>query len=172
MSHSKHLEGQEYRKNTKKRNDPISVPLSLKKIERFLKCSPTYIGAIFASSFEKMLLKIEEYSMIVYCNFHWLCIYSTKDTFEIFDPSGFLQKSKCFTKKFFTFLKSHISGKILYCNPKIQSDKSQYCGLYVIFYIKMRDMGYSFRDILRKFSKRLRKNDQLVKEYVEKIYTV
>jgi len=154
-----------------KRKNEIKIPVNLETIENCLKCSPTYIGAIFAKSFKKLLLKLDQFSIVVYCKFHWLCIYSTKETLEIFDPSGFLEKSKCFGQKFLDFLKSHISGKFLYCNPKVQSDSSKYCGLYVIFYIKMRDMGYKFRDILRKFSKKYRKNDQLVKAYVEKLLT-
>ena len=167
MSPSQPLVGQ--RRNEKEK---INVPLNLKTIESYLLCSPTYIGAIFTKSFKKLLIKLDSFSMVVHCKFHWFCVYCTKETIEIFDPLGFLQKAKCLGKKFLSFLKVHINGKTLCCNPKIQSSSSNYCGLYVIFFIKMRDMGYSFRDVLRKFSKKYRQNDKIVKAYVEKLINV
>ena len=107
--------------------------LSREKIEKFLKKSKTYLGAIYINSFNKFLVNTKRYSLVIYCNFHWFCIYSTEKTFDIFDPLGFLQKAKCFSAKFFTFLKSHIAGKTLKCNPQIQSRKSFFCGYYVVF---------------------------------------
>ena len=147
-------------------------PLSLKNIEKYLKFSKTYMGAVFVKSFNKLLLKTKEYSLVVYCNFHWFCIFCTKHTFEIFDPLGFLQKAKCLNAKFFLFLKTHLKGKLFYCNPQIQSNTSYQCGLYVAFFIRMRELGNSFHEILRKFSKDFRKNDQLVKQYMKKISLV
>ena len=142
---------------------------SLREIEKYLRNSITYMGAVFVKSFKKLLVKAEKYSLIVYCDFHWFCVYSTKKSFEIFDPLGFLQKSKCITNKFFTFLKSHTSGKTLFCNPKIQSDSSKLCGFYSVFYIYMRELGHSFSTILSMFSKNFRKNDQVIKRYIKKL---
>ena len=147
-------------------------PISLENIEKHLRYSRTYLGAVFVKSFKKIILKIDKYSLIVYCNSHWFCVYCTKNTFEIFDPLGFLQKKKCIGKNFLNFLKSHIKGKTLYCNPKVQSDSSYNCGLFVVFFIRMRDMGHSFTDIMRKFSKKFRKNDKLVKLFAKKIDNV
>ena len=171
MSRSK-LANVQNQNHIEERKKEIKLPLNLKNIEKYLKCSRTYIGSIFANSFKKILLKIDEYSIIVNCKLEWFCIYSTKNTFEIFDPSGVLNKMKLFGKKFLSFLKCHTSGKILYCNPKLQSKSSKYCSLYIIFYIKMREMGHSFQDILRKFSKKYKKNDKLVKQYMDKIISV
>lgn len=156
-------------KNNQKRK--INVPGNLSEIESYLKQSKTYLGAVFVSSFKKILLKAQEYSLICYCKSQWFCIYSSKNTFEIFDPSGFFKKAKDLNKKFINFLKTHIQSKILYCNPKIQSDNSEMCGLYIIFFIRMREIGYTFLDILRKFTKDYQKNDSLVKKYVKKIYS-
>ena len=144
--------------------------LSREKIEKFLKKSKTYLGAIYINSFNKFLVNTKRYSLVIYCNFHWFCIYSTEKTFEIFDPLGFLQKAKCFSAKFFTFLKSHIAGKTLKCNPQIQSRESFFCGYYVVFYIYMRDLGHSFIDILNKFSSNFVKNDSFVVKAVNKMF--
>ena len=145
-------------------------PLALRKIEKFLSKSKTYLGAIYLSSFEKLLVKAKKYSLIVHCNNHWFCIYSTEKTFEIFDPLGFLQKSKCFTEKFLKFLRAQLGQKILYANPKIQSDSSFACGYFVSFFVLSRDVGHSFNEIISKFTKNYRKNQLLVKSFLYKLY--
>lgn len=151
-------------KNARKREKP----LALRKIEKILAKSKTYLGAIYLSSFKKLLIKAKKYSLIVHCNNHWFCIYSTEKTFEIFDPLGFLQKSKCFSEKFLSFIRSQIGRKILYANPKIQSDTSFACGYFVSFFVLSRDLGQSFNEIISKFSKNYRKNQHLVKTFLSK----
>ena len=145
-------------------------PLALRKIEKFLSKSKTYLGAIYLSSFKKLLVKAKKYSLIVYCNNHWFCIYSTEKTFEIFDPLGFLQKSKCFSEKFLKFIRAQLGQKILYANPKIQSDSSFACGYFVSFFVLSRDIGHSFNEIISKFTKNYRKNQLLVKSFLHKLY--
>ena len=157
-------------KKLKKIREKLKNALSLRKIEKYLASSKTYIGAFHLDSFKKLLVKMKRFSAIFYCNFHWFCVYSTEKTFEIFDPLGFLQKSKCLTKKFFKFIKTFITGKIFHSNPQIQSNDSFLCGYYVIFYIYMRDMGHSFSDILRKFSHNLKNNDNFVYKCVRKMF--
>jgi len=154
------------KKEKPKELEKENKPLSLKSIEKFLKRSATYIGAISVKKFKNLLVKNERFSLIVYCNFHWFCLYCTRKTVEIFDPLGFLQKTKCLTNQFFSFLRSHIKGKLVYCNPQIQPNSSNKCGLYVIFFIRMRELGFSFFEILSKFSKNFRKNDIKVKKFV------
>ena len=145
-------------------------PLALRKIEKFLSKSKTYLGAIYLSSFEKLLVKAKKYSLIVHCNNHWFCIYSTEKTFEIFDPLGFLQKSKCFSEKFLKFIRAQLGQKILYANPKIQSDSSFACGYFVSFFVLSREIGHSFNEIISKFTKNYRKNQFLVKSFLYKLY--
>ena len=153
------------RKDIKRRKEA----LSLNKIEHLLKNSKTYMGAIYSDTFDDLLIKSARYSYVIYCDHHWFCIYVTEKTFEIFDSVGFLQKSDCLPKNFFKFLKTHIKGKTLYCNPKYQSAKSYYCGYYAVFYILMREMGYTFREICSKFSTNYSKNDQFVRKYIKKL---
>ena len=144
-------------------------PLALRKIEKFLSKSKTYLGAIYLSSFEKLLVKAKKYSLVVHCDNHWFCIYSTDKTFEIFDPLGFLQKSKCFNDKFLSFIRSQLGRKILYANPKIQSDSSFSCGYFVSFFVLSRDLGHSFNEIISKFTKNYRKNQHLVKTFLSNL---
>lgn len=144
-------------------------PLALRKIEKILSKSKTYLGAIYLSSFKDLLVKAKKYSLIIFCDNHWFCIFSTEKTFEIFDPLGFLQKSKCFSVEFLAFIRAQIGRKILYSNPKVQGDQSFSCGYFVCFFILSRELGHSFNEIISRFSKNFRKNQILVKLFLEKL---
>lgn len=159
----------ENRRKEYKRKENKNKPITLKIIESYLKTSPIYIGAVFSDSFKNLIIKKEVFSLVVHCKSHWLCLYCTSKTFEIFDPLGFLQKKNCSPSPFFTFLRSHVQGKILYSNPQIQSKNSNTCGFYVIIFLRMRELGYSYFDILGLFSKNYSKNDKLVRKLVNKL---
>ena len=139
MCHEKPLEQVVKEMLKLKRNAKDGKPngISSITIEKLLSNSKTYLGNFYVDSFKKILLKAKNFSLVFYCQFHWFCVYSTKKTFEIFDPIGFLTKKKCFGRNFLDFLRAHMKNKVVYANPRIQSDKSFLCGLYVIFFIKM-----------------------------------
>ena len=153
----------EERKVEKEKNDA----LSLRRIEKFLSNSSTYLGALYLDSFKKMSIKAKIYSVIVFCDNHWFAIFSTPTTFEIFDSLGFLQKRKCINSIFMAFLKSQLGKKVLYANPQIQSNKSFACGYFAAFFIINREAGLSFNEILSKFSKNFRKNEHLAKLFLD-----
>ena len=160
-------------KSKRKRNQAAKLsrekPLALRKIEKILSKSKTYLGALYLSSFKNLLVKAKEYSLIIFCDNHWFCVFSTEKTFEIFDPLGFLQKSKCFSLEFLNFIRAQIGRKVLYSNPKVQGDSSFACGYFVCFFILSRELGHSFNEIISKFSKNFRKNQTLVKLFLEKL---
>jgi len=169
MSRKVPLAGVFAKNENKKEKENNNKSLNLKTIESYLKTSPTYIGAVYSDSFKNLIIKENTFSIVVYCKHHWLCLYCTSKSFEIFDPLGFLQKRKCTPSTFFNFLRSHIQSKILYSNPQIQSKNSNACGYYVILFLCMRDLGYSFFDILNLFTSSYSKNDQLVRKLVHKL---
>ena len=143
--------------------------LSLADIEKHVKTCSTYIGAIFDDAFKNLLVKADRFSLLILCKFHWFTIHSTKDTFEIFDPLGFLRKRKCYGQGLINFIKTHSEGKVFYANPQLQRSSSLFCGYYAIFFIRMRELGLTFNEIYHKFSNNFRKNDSLVKKYVKNI---
>ena len=155
------------KRNVKKIASVGDDALSLRRIEHFISKSKTYLGSLFLDSFQGLLIKSETYSIVIFCDGHWFCIYSTPKTFEIFDPLGFLQKSSCFNSIFLSFLKTQLGRKILYANPKLQSDQSFACGYFVSFFILNRDSGLSFNEILSKFSHNFKKNERLVKLFFD-----
>lgn len=160
------------RKSPKKPKDPREnnfKGLTASEITAYLKTCSSFLGCFTLKQFKDLLIKLKTFSVVINCDAHWFCIFSTEQTLEIFDPLGFLQKKKCLKKSFINFLKIHVTGKVLYSNPKIQSEKSFACGFYVIFYIRMREMGHSFLEIYHKFGKRFRKNDRLVTEFVQRL---
>ena len=157
----------EKRKKDQRVADKKIDSLSLEQIEKLISNSKTYIGSIYLESFKNLLIKAKTYSLIVNCNRHWFCIFSTPETFEIFDPLGFLQKSGCIDSSFMDFLKIQLGRKILYANPKIQSDSSFACGLFVAFFILHRESGLTYNEILSKFSKHYKKNEMLVRLFFD-----
>ena len=147
--------------------DDETKSLSLAQIEAFISKSKTYIGSFYLDSFKNLLVKAKTYSIIIHCNNHWFCLFSTPETFEIFDPLGFLQKAGCISEIFMQFLKTQLGRKILYANPKIQSNKSFACGYFVSFFILNRESGLTFNEVLSKFSKDYKKNEMLVKLFLK-----
>ena len=143
--------------------------LSLADIEKHIKNCSTYLGAIFEDSFKNLLVKAERFSLLILCKFHWFTIHSTKDTFEIFDPLGFLRKRECYGQGLINFIKPHSKGKVFYANPQLQRSSSLYCGYYAIFFIRMRELGLTFNEIYHKFSTNFRQNDSLVLKFVRNI---
>jgi len=167
-----HLERQSVNRIRKNKREQKNESFNLNTVKKYLKSCRTYLGSICVNSFKNLLLKVEEYSLIVHCNYHWFCIYSTKTTFEIFDPKGVFTKLNYFKANFLNFIKCQMNGKSFYSNPRIQSDASKKRGLYLIFFIRMRELGHSFCEIVRKFSKNFIKNDSLVNLFVNKMYSV
>ena len=155
---------------SRKKEKERDKPLSLKKIDKYLKKSNSYLGAFYLDSFKNCLIKKTQFSLVFYCDNHWFCIFSTPTTFEIFDPLGFLKKKECFSNDFLQFIKNHLGTKVLYANPKLQSDESLSCGYFVVFFILNRDIGYSFNEILTKFTKSYSKNQLLAKLFVNKLF--
>ena len=167
MSRREPLEAEEVEKDEKnvKRKDGKNDALSLYSIEKLISDSTTYIGSFYLTAFRNLLIKAKTYSIVVHCDNHWFCLFSTPKTFEIFDPLGFLQKSECLSSTFIQFLKTQLGKKVLYANPQVQSNKSFACGYFVSFFIVNREAGLSFNEIMSKFSKNFQKNERLVKTF-------
>ena len=60
-----------------------------------------------------------------------------------------------------------VKPKILYNSSQIQDLKSLNCGFFCYYYIKKRDNGTSPMDILLKFSKNTKKNDNILEKLLK-----
>ena len=163
---SKHLAKQRIKRKRKNIRESI---LPLAEIEKYLINSKTYLGAIYVSSFKKLIVKSRCFSFLVYCRNHWFVIYSTNNTLEIFDSLGFLKTKSCVTKNVLSFIRNLTGSKNLKASHSVQSTQSTLCGVYSLYYILERDNGKSFEQIMDTFSSVKTDNDLLMERFYNKI---
>ena len=90
---------------------------------------------------------------------HWVVIYVVdKNTVEYFDSFGLGP----ITKGHLNYLS--VFSNVLYNVGQIQSNRSQLCGLYCVFFCSMR-METSFKNILSCFDNRFKENDKVITYY-------
>ena len=152
-------------KKTKRRN---ASELNVDAVNHHLLCSPTYIGTIIMKSFKTMIIQTQNFSFVVSCGNHFFAVYCTPESFEIFDSLGFLKSKDCVSKHMIHFINSHMISRNLCVNHPVQHDNSKLCGYFVIYFIKLRDSGKTFDQIMKTFYKDKRKNNDLVMNVVNK----
>lgn len=100
---------------------------------------------------------------------HWVAVYLNPYQPEFFDSLG---HSPVFYHKEFEYLLINHSPNqpnYLYNSKRLQQFGSNVCGLYCIYYIVLRDRGYSMHDIVNTFTGRLDVNDELVKNFYNQL---
>ena len=121
-----------------------SVKKKLRGVGKSLKSSKTFVG-IFSHP-DRFIIKAKNFSFLLICKFNIVCFYVTKKTFEIFDPSGFLNTMKGLKQDLLCKLASFAQNKEILCNT---GTKKICCSVYALF-IKLRDSGLSFYDSVKK----------------------
>ena len=142
--------------------------LNAKQIDNLLYCSPSYLGAIDMISFKNMIVNVPCFSFVVNCSNHWFSIYSTPKTFEIFDSLGFLETKGCISHNLLKFVARQIGHKELKATPPLQSKTSTLCGIYCVYFIRQRDQGYTFDQILKKFTQKT-KNEKRMIQFIKNV---
>jgi len=101
---------------------------------------------------------------------HWLAIYKSRKNnyIDFFDSLG--NSIFYYGGEIIEFLKAK-GGLVRYNNCKVQSNNSNACGMYCLYFLIKRDKGVQFVNILNHFSSsELSTNDLLVKKYVRDIF--
>lgn len=99
---------------------------------------------------------------------HWVAFYfSSEQKGEFFDSYG--QSPHYYKNSFGDFLKSH---KWEFNTRKLQSDWSDVCGLYCIFYLSHRARGHSMNKIVQLFTNDTMLNDAKVSQFVKSHFRV
>ncbi len=93
---------------------------------------------------------------------HWIAVFLTKYSAEIFDPLSLNpEEYKNITQYLLSKLKYN---KILYCKNAVQHILADTCGYHVIYFGVLRSQGYTFKDIVKYFyTTNKKKNDIIVK---------
>lgn len=97
---------------------------------------------------------------------HWVCFYIPHDgPIEFFDSLG--KHPSFYSKLFEKFIYSHSTEFIYNSNP-LQSNFSDTCGHFCLFYSIHRCRGMRMDTIIEKFSTSKILNDRLVQDFVKK----
>lgn len=96
---------------------------------------------------------------------HWLAFYKSKHQkyVDFFDSFGL--PIEFYGKEFNTFIEYH-GGFVRYNNKQLQSNNSNYCGEYCLYFLFKRNSGILFGNIFKSFSSNNKTNDKIVNSFV------
>lgn len=96
---------------------------------------------------------------------HWFAIFIPRyDKAEYFDSYGLPPIDERVLK----FFKLNCDGYI-YNSSQLQSDQSENCGKYCIFYIYFRSRNFSMKKIIKFFSFDVENNDSIIERFFKRI---
>ena len=139
--------------------------LSCQQIISLLNCSSHFLGC-FAED-QVSLISIRSFPVFFIVNVdssgspgsHWIAIFLTKTTIEVFDPLGF--QFHLWTRvpcSLLSFINLYATDRKLLISNQIQSSFSVFCGFYCLFFVLSRPL-LSFDAVQSFFSSNLYKND-------------
>ena len=147
--------------------------LSCQQIISLLNCSPHFLGC-YAED-QVTFISIRSFPVFFIVNIdssksdgsHWMSIFLTKTSIEIFDPLGF--QFHLWTRvpcKLLSFINLYAKNRKLVISNRIQSSSSVFCGFYCLFFVLSRPF-LSFDSVQSFFSSKLYKNDsRLIKLFL------
>ena len=150
------------------KNSQTKEGLTSSKISYYLRKFPHFIGCFAEDELESLYLRSLPVSLIV--NFdhsgltgsHWVAIRIDRKRIEIFDPLGFnVQRWPRIPFFLLDFLHKFSIHRTVYISTEIQPFNSTLCGYYCIYFLYCRTQS-TFHNCLRKFSKKLYKNDKIL----------
>ena len=99
---------------------------------------------------------------------HWITFYFTKEKEgEFFDSYGLPPSN--YTGTFTRFLNNN-SNSWCFNTITLQTVNSKVCGHYCLYYALFRSRGINMSEIVHRFSNNKRRNDFLVKQFIEKYF--
>ena len=79
---------------------------------------------------------------------HWIALYKTGRTYEVFDSYGFSPK------KYGGYIRDYFANKTYHFNPvRLQGDWSSTCGHFCVHYVLMKCRGNDMNAIVKGFDK-------------------
>ncbi len=136
----------------------------------FLKNIHTYVCA------KNELINVKSNDFAIVCNNessnesgqHWLAFYKSKNQkyIDFFDSFGLpIEFSGA---EFVSFINYH-GGFVRYNNEQLQSNLSNYCGIYCLYFLFQRHAGVAFVNILKTFNSNQKSNDMIMKNFFNEI---
>lgn len=100
---------------------------------------------------------------------HWLAIYSDPviNQVEVWDSYGIHPQ---FYGSFLTSFSRKNRMKLVYHSAFLQSPRSSMCGYFSVYFLVMRNRGYSFQSILNKFKPyKFKQNENIIRQFFKHI---
>ena len=146
-------------------------PLDEKTIEKILSCQNSFVGCFAADELNHLTLKSPCFVIVNLAKrnttgSHWIAIGLFTNKIEIFDPLGFdLFAWPHLSCDLLYFLHNYSFSRRVLISKRIQSNESNLCGLYCIYYVMTRK-NHSFQTLQSLFSSNLKLNDSiLIKQF-------
>ena len=100
---------------------------------------------------------------------HWLAFFIVDNTVECFDSYG--QHPGVYNALFSAWVQNQ-TGNVRVNQTRLQSDTSNVCGLYCVYFLRQRLLGHSMRRIIQRFSLTdLEGNDSHIFDMLTGIYS-
>ena len=141
------------------------------KINQILSCTPQFIGCFAENELSRLTLTSFPCSLIVNLDHqnlpgsHWVALFITKQTIEIWDTLGFRildwPRIPCTLLK---FLHRQLLSRRVIVSKRIQHSESVLCGFYCIFFIICRPF-LSFHALSANFSANFSINDKFLLKF-------
>jgi len=134
-------------------------PLSAGEINDSLSNVYNFIGVIDMTYLDKLRINELPISFVLHYNNHWIAIYNSIDSLEIMDSTHSAFESP--SPEFVHFLCLN-KQKTIQFNPLLQSNSTNVCGLYCLYFIKEKSKNIIYNDILKKFTTSTLLNDFII----------
>ena len=151
--------------------------LSAEKITSWLKCSPNFIGCFAEDELKNLTVSSFPSFLIVNIDStklpgsHWIAIGIFTDKIEIFDALGFdlfnWSRVPC---DLFNFLHRLSATREVVASPRLQSQTSNLCGFYAIYYVIIRkfiSFEKSFSCFYVDVDRKLARNDRVLSNFFQ-----
>ena len=101
---------------------------------------------------------------------HWIAFFQPQPgLIECYDSYG--HKPDYYGPWFTRWLQKHPTTTLMWNNRQIQSDTSNTCGLYCLYFLRQRLMGYSMTNIVQRFNfSDARENDRYIYGVFERVF--
>mgnify|MGYP000643852479 CR=1 FL=1 len=119
-------------------------------LEKSLKNDKYFAGIIKIEDLNKIVINSYPLSLIMLIRDHWVGLFITKNKIEIFDSAQLIWDDP--PSEFIQFLCANASKKLA-INKPMQKNGSFLCGLFVLFFIKMKSRNWKWRKIINFFKK-------------------
>ena len=147
-----------------------TIGFNEKIIQEILKCQHSFAGCYSADELNNLIVKSPCFIIVNLDDrnmkgSHWLAIGCFDKKLEIFDPLGFnifaWPRLPC---SLLHFLHKYSFSRQIKISKRLQSTKSNLCGLYCIFYVMNRRFK-SFESLQSVFSSQLSLNDSILAKF-------